>query len=114
MSYNREKALSELAAAGLDVRGFNSDGPTAGRLVLADGTVRTETGAVERGNASLVATANAVLAAHDPSETPAQRDRRRRSLRLEALALVVTDGLTAPQWARDLVSAMATRARGEP
>lgn len=98
MILNRAKFDAELVAAGVAVKGYNADGPQAGRAVLADGTIVGHDGRLshDSGREPDAAGARAyleALAAHDPTPTAAQAAATQR--RREADALGGRDSVVA-------------------
>lgn len=114
---NRDRLVNELTAAGIPRAWFCADGPEEGRVRLPDGTLRLPDGSAshESGGApdtAKVSTVNAVLAAHNPAESPAQVAARRRRLADVALAAVLVEtrgGAAAPAWCHTVVNALAAR-----
>ena len=127
MIVNREKLSEELRAAGVAIKGFNADGPQAGRAVLADGTIVGHDGALshEAGatpNAAGAALYRSTLLAHDPALTPAQdaADVQRRMSAatrdgriMAALVMVTWPNSTAAEraWAAAVIAGAGERVR---
>lgn len=94
MSVNVTKLDQELKASGVPIDGVSTN---------SDGSARVDFSA--SATAAHMATAAAIVAAHDPSPT---REQKLRALgidpRLAAFVLVMKQGAAAPQWAQDLVA----------
>ena len=100
MSYNATKLMGELLAAGIsDAVSCNSDGK------VHDAAVNEITAR---------AGVQAVLAAHNPAPTRAQRLAAKGMTPLQAaILLVLHKRLTAPAWARALVAAEGDKLAAE-